>query len=90
MTAQQLIDILLRYPPDTRVVVNSPEFGYDDVSEVLEQPLVIGANNLPRADAFYGADKMAPVEYGAGEHDAPSGGQLHDELAVRVCGRRLR
>lgn len=35
MTVQQLIDILHKYSPDTRVVLDSREFGYDDVTGVV-------------------------------------------------------
>ncbi|MHA6892371.1 hypothetical protein [Ralstonia pseudosolanacearum] len=90
MTAQQLIDLLNKYSPDTRVVLDSCEFGYDDVTEVVEQPLLIGVNNVPRPYAFGRGERIAPAEYGAGEHDAPGRGEPHDELAVRVSGRRTR
>ncbi|MGE1002979.1 hypothetical protein [Ralstonia pseudosolanacearum] len=86
MTVQQLIEILRAYPADARVVVDSCEFGYDDVSTVVKQPLLIGANKIPRACMFGGSEKYAPVDYGAGEHDAPSGREPYDELAVRVSG----
>lgn len=90
MTVQQLIDILHKYSPDTRVVLDSREFGYDDVTGVVEQPLLIGVNNVPRACAFGRDERIAPAEYGAGEHDTPSGGAPHDELAVCVSGRQIR
>lgn len=86
MTVQQLIDLLRTYPADARVVVDSCEFGYDDVSTVASQPLSIGANKVARPCAFGKAEKYAPVDYGAGEHDAPTGREPYDELAVRVSG----
>jgi len=89
MTVQQLIDTLLKHPPGARVVLDSSEFGFDDVSRVVEQPLLIGVNKVPRTSAFGGGEEIAPTDYGAGEHDAPSGGALHDELAVCVSGRRI-
>ncbi|SFO86166.1 hypothetical protein [Ralstonia sp. NFACC01] len=86
MTVQQLIEILRTYPADARVVVDSCEFGYDDVSTVVKQPLLIGANKIPHACVFGRAEKHAPADYGAGEHDVPNGGEPYDELAVRVSG----
>ncbi len=32
MTVQQLIQLLEKYPPDTRVMVNGYETGFDDIS----------------------------------------------------------
>lgn len=84
MTVQQLIDILLTYPAHARVVVDSCEFGYDDVSAVVKQPLLIGVNKVSSACTFGGTEKFAPADYGAGEHDAPSGREPYDELAVCV------
>jgi hypothetical protein len=66
MTVQQLIEILSTYQADARVVVDSGEFGYDDVST----PVLIGANKIPRTCMFGRAEKYATVDYGAGEHDA--------------------
>jgi hypothetical protein len=87
MTVQQLIDLLLKCPPDARVVLDSCEFGFDDVSEVVKQPILIGVNKVPRAYGFGSEEKIAPAEYGAGEHDAPGGGEPYDEMAVRLSGK---
>lgn len=58
MNVKELIEILEKYPPDMRVVVEGYEDGYDDITIIKELSIKLNANK----EFYYGAH--AEIEEG--------------------------
>jgi hypothetical protein len=55
MNVKELQELLNKYPPDMRVIVEGYEDGYDDISIVREQAIIPNANE----EYYYGAHAEA-------------------------------
>ncbi|MGZ5799952.1 MAG: hypothetical protein ACXWJZ_04900 [Burkholderiaceae bacterium] len=96
MNVAELIAILQCYPPERRVVVCGYEGGFDDLTAVKEQGILIGSNLIRREphEGLFGMWIDAPADYGAGEHSDGKEASLDlrrtlapSEVAVLLVGK---
>lgn len=70
MTVSDLIDLLKNCDPQQRVIVDGYEGGFDDVTDVSLQNILVEANKVGRPGLGMTHWIEIPSEHGAGTHAA--------------------
>jgi hypothetical protein len=70
MNVSELIDLLKKCDPQQRVVVDGYEGGFDDVTDVRVQSILVEANKIGRPGLGMTQWTEIPYEHGSGTHAA--------------------
>ena len=75
MNVSQLIDYLRQFDPTLRVIVKGYEGGFDDLTAVKTQAILVDVNKVSRPwggrnKTWLGHEMEAPADYGNGAHAA--------------------
>ena len=79
MKVSELIDFLQQFDPSQRVIVDGYESGFDDITSVKTQDILVDGNKVPRP-GWGGNWVEIPHEYGSGAHETDG---IHTLQSVR-------